>query len=213
MLFLLYLCDCCFYFGVCYFTNILFVFFKCDFKGITMKKKEFFKKGQIALVFPLIVALLLIVVLVVVGFSGVDDIMAGKKTADFITFSDTITRSFQRNNDYGSVTQETFMLPGDMDILCVVSQKAIEQKALLSDDVSVVVVDYLSDELMRLISVSINSGVTTNIFLSNNQTIRPIASSKYIDLGEKTILCKQAINSRIMIRMDGLGRTTRISFP
>ena len=174
------------------------------------------KSGQIALVFPLIVALLLIVVLVIVGFSGVDDIMSGKETADFIRFSDSITQSFQRNNDYGSVTQESFILPGNYDVLCVISDEAI-QKTFLSDYSYLITLgiedNFLRKELYDLMQVSVNNGVKTNIFLVNSQTIRPIAYSPYIDLGEEGIVCKQAVNSRILIRMDGLGRTTRIQFP
>ena len=184
---------------------------------------RYFKKGQIKLVFPLIAALLIVVVLIFVGFGGVDDILSSKKTADLITFSNNIQLSLQRNNNYGSVTQERFALPTPYSILCVVDSKHFktntQSTASFVDDFDVDVFGNLSSEevsaeLVGLIKGSVSAGVSTNIFLLTHTRLWPVGYSPYIVLDkEKDVICAFSRQGRLLMQMNGQGRTTKVSFP
>ncbi|MFP4522963.1 MAG: hypothetical protein ACLFNM_00245 [Candidatus Woesearchaeota archaeon] len=184
----------------------------------------FAKTAQIKLLFPLIAALFIIVILSFVGFKGVNDVMQDKDLVDLIRFSDDVQTALQRNNDYGSVTQEQWVFPGKYHTLCFISAQTIADIRNSNDelDISLTGIYDLSSSSKKLILRSLEQGVSTNLFLISDSIVYPLGYSSYIvldedeeddglgDDGSVSVLCKQATNGRARFRMQGLGRTTLV---
>lgn len=196
--------------------------------NVTSRRSRLFfssRKGQIKIIFPLIAALFIIVILSFVGFKGVNDVMQDKALIDLIRFSDDVQTALQRNNDYGSVTQEQWVLPSKYHTLCFISAQAITDIKNVDGEVAISLQGAdISQASADLITRSLAQGVSTNLFLLSDSVVYPLGYSSYVVLNKEdgqdglamsnnvAVLCQEATNGRVRLRMEGLGRTTFVSF-
>lgn len=146
--------------------------------------------------------ILSIVVLSMILFFGYRAIMGfGKQTEQvgFIELRTQLQNSIKQiRSDYGSVSIKEFELPGKYNALCFAEPGSHIQ---------------IDNSKYPLIRDSVEAGTDNNVFLFPDGTESFSVGTIDVDIEGKNFGCIEAAGSKVRIKLEGLGASTKISRP
>ena len=173
-------------------------------------------KAQINMIFTFIVALIIIAVIVLVATKLLDGTFKDKCTADVIVFSDSFKETIRTNNDYGGITQESYLAPCNYRTICLVDAKVLSDSTF-NGNFKYDATGFPGAEFIRD-SVIVSSGdteeaVKENIFLIDNDgVVTPAGFAPQLQLyNPRNASCFSAKQGKFTFILRGQGRTTLIN--
>lgn len=172
-----------------------------------MRKKQN-KKAQIAgQIFIYILAIFVFAVIILYGYSAIKGFISKGQETAFIQFKNTLEGEVSRiYTEPGDIIvfneRNPLIIPGDYKTVCFVSSNADENS---------IIPDNINPELKTILTSAVESGLhntTENVFL-----YPPAKNPIYLGYIETSpeILCINPSQSRLDIRIEGLGYGTRIN--
>lgn len=158
-------------------------------------------------VFVFMLALLVIALTMLFGFTAIRDLMAKSEEADFIRFKMDLERDISAiTTEAGSSDLLTLKLPSDYKQICFIDDVLISNRGPLTN-------------LNPIIDNSISSGVQKNIFLIKNKASAEsfyagkidILDSDLADSADPGFLCLEPSSGRVTFRITGKGNYVEIS--
>ncbi len=164
------------------------------------------RRAQMNQVFTIIATLLIAGAIILIGARLMGGTIDTKCDSNFIIFQDDLKLAIKNNNNYGSVTAESFKTPCGADLLCFVNTEVIGD----SNDISADIPSELDSEAAFIIKNSVEDNAEVNIFLvsSDETKILDFAPNLILD---KTVLCIKPKSGRFSMTMFGKGRQTLIN--
>lgn len=164
------------------------------------------KKAQMEHVFTIIATILIAGAIILIGSKLIFQTAETKCDTDFIRFKDDIGLAISNNNNYGSVTSQSFRIPCKSEILCLVDTD------YMGEDISENMPSELDSQSSFIISNSVKDGVEENIFLVSREETKPVGFSNNLLLeGDQGILCISGNGGEFSMIMNGQGRKTLIT--
>jgi hypothetical protein len=158
-------------------------------------------KGQIiGQVFIYIMAVVVIGVIILIGYSGIKSFLVRGCQVEQITFKQDILQYVESQSGYGNSQRFTLSAPCGYETVCFVDADRI---GVTAPQISC---NY------GFIKKSAISGVQQNVFLISKDRVVPIGYSSKIKLGlPDTCACISSKNKNFYIKFEGEGQRTLIS--
>ena len=162
-------------------------------------------KAQISQVFTYVIIILVVGLIVIFGYKGIQSIMSTNCEQQRISFETNLFGYIEEYVDKGSVHEESLRAPCDARMICFLDSnycpRAGSERPTLS----------LADNLNGDNVVKSNAdNCTANIFVKSDFT-KPLAYSKKVSLEGDAFQCFRAKDGRFDLLFKGLGRKTLIT--
>jgi len=166
-------------------------------------KFRFQKKGQHALIFTVILAIIVVGFIIVFGISSFNKLRASAEQATMIEFQEEIKGSAKTvYSQYDTVRKLELMLPGKYDTICFVDMYYFASSADYTD---------IDDNRIR---GSVEDGVEANTFLLGpKNAFMPLylgGDKSYVRNNNEPYKCIESADGYLTLRMQGLGNGVTI---
>jgi hypothetical protein len=162
------------------------------------------KKGQIqAQVFVYVLAMLVISMVLLYGYRSIATMQERAKQVDILSLKHEVIKSIEKvSNDFGTVRAPTFNIPKEYSEICFIDIDNSPATELQSEHP--LVYEAWEDESAN---VFIIKDLVDESFMVGESDI------SLIDIDHPNYLCFKVINSRVKVRLEGVGGKAKLSKP
>ena len=162
------------------------------------------KKAQIqAQVFVYVLAMLVIALVLLYGYRSINTMKERANQVDLLAFKNDMTKSIEKvSNDYGTVRVPTFNIPKEYKEVCFIDIDNSPEESIESEHP--LVYEAWNDETANVFLIT---DLAEEFFMVGD------TESSIIRIDDPNYLCVSVKNSKLKIRLEGVGGQAQLSLP